>query len=44
MGETEGSFGEAEEGLITVELNLDHIQEVRNQFKFLDDKDEFKIL
>lgn len=44
MGEKEGSFGEGDEGFLTVELKLDHIQRVRRQFKFLDDKDDFKIL
>lgn len=44
MGEREVSFDEGDEGLITTELKRGHIEEVRNQFKFLDDKDEFKIL
>lgn len=43
LGETILEFDENEEAEKTVVLKKDHITEIRNKFRFLDDRDEFKI-
>ena len=44
MGKCLADHEEGKEGLVLAEIQKSHIQEVRNKFRFLDDRDDFRIL